>query len=92
MRRTPPARHDFGRDILPKLVARGDIYAYDFQINLIPGDPPAQEPYWRDVGTIDAYYDASMDLRSHAGIEPVQPPVAAPHGQIFRCARQTDSR
>lgn len=56
--------HDFGRDILPKMVAGGDLYAYNFQINHIPGDPPAQEAYWRDVGTIDAYYRASMDLRS----------------------------
>src|SRR6202012_1491564 len=60
----PASSHDFGRDILPGLVGRGDMYAYNFQINHIPGDPPAQEPYWRDVGTIDAYYDASMDLRS----------------------------
>ena len=56
--------HDFGRDILPSLVGRADMYAYDFQTNRIPGDPPTQEPYWRDVGTIDAYYDASMDLRA----------------------------
>jgi len=56
--------HDFGRDILPSLIGRAEMYAYDFQTNRIPGDPPAQEPYWRDVGTIDAYYDASMDLRS----------------------------
>ena len=56
--------HDFGRDILPGLVGRADMYAYDFQTNRIPGDPPSQEPYWRDVGTIDAYYDANMDLRS----------------------------
>jgi glucose-1-phosphate adenylyltransferase len=60
----PESSHDFGRDILPKMVAGGDLYAYNFQINHIPGDPAAQEPYWRDVGTIDAYYDASMDLRS----------------------------
>ncbi len=56
--------HDFGRDILPSLVGRTEMFAYDFQTNRIPGDPPAQEPYWRDVGTIDAYYDANMDLRS----------------------------
>jgi glucose-1-phosphate adenylyltransferase len=60
----PASSHDFGRDILPGLVGRGEMYAYNFQINHIPGDPPSQEPYWRDVGTIDAYYDASMDLRS----------------------------
>jgi glucose-1-phosphate adenylyltransferase len=56
--------HDFGRDILPALVGRADMFAYDFQTNRIPGDPEDQEPYWRDVGTIEAYYDASMDLRS----------------------------
>jgi glucose-1-phosphate adenylyltransferase len=56
--------HDFGRDILPGLIGRADMYAYDFQTNRIPGDPPLQEPYWRDVGTIDSYYDASMDLRA----------------------------
>ena len=56
--------HDFGRDILPSLVGRTAMFAYDFQTNHIPGDPPAQDPYWRDVGTIDAYYDANMDLRA----------------------------
>jgi len=56
--------HDFGRDILPSLIGRAEMFAYDFQTNRIPGDPPAQIPYWRDVGTIDAYYDANMDLRS----------------------------
>ncbi len=58
--------HDFGRDILPGLIGKADMFAYDFQTNHIPGDPPTQEPYWRDVGTIDAYYDASMDLRQAA--------------------------
>lgn len=56
--------HDFGRDILPALVGRAEMFAYDFQTNRIPGDPEGQPPYWRDVGTIEAYYDASMDLRS----------------------------
>jgi len=60
----PNSSHDFGRDILPSLVGRAPMFAYDFQTNRIPGDPPFQEPYWRDVGTIDAYYDASMDLRA----------------------------
>jgi glucose-1-phosphate adenylyltransferase len=58
------SQHDFGRNILPCLVGRTEMFAYDFQTNRIPGDPPDQEPYWRDVGTIDSYYDASMDLRS----------------------------
>jgi glucose-1-phosphate adenylyltransferase len=56
--------HDFGRDILPKLVEREDVYAYDFQQNKIPGEPEGQPVYWRDVGTIDAYYEANMDLKA----------------------------
>jgi glucose-1-phosphate adenylyltransferase len=57
--------HDFGRDILPKLVAQNQpIYAYDYQTNKIPGEPGDQAVYWRDVGTIDAYWEASMDLRT----------------------------
>jgi glucose-1-phosphate adenylyltransferase len=56
--------HDFGRDILPGLIGRAPVFAYDFQTNEIPGDPRTQEPYWRDVGTIESYYAANMDLRS----------------------------
>ena len=58
------SNHDFGRDILPKLAGKAEIYAYDFQTNRIPGEPADDVPYWRDVGTIDAYYEANMDLRS----------------------------
>jgi glucose-1-phosphate adenylyltransferase len=58
------SKHDFGHDILPKLAGQAEIYAYDFQTNRIPGEAAEAEPYWRDVGTIDAYYDANMDLRS----------------------------
>jgi glucose-1-phosphate adenylyltransferase len=56
--------HDFGKDILPNLIGRADMYAYDFQTNVIPGDPIGSPQYWRDVGTLDAYYEASMDLRA----------------------------
>jgi glucose-1-phosphate adenylyltransferase len=56
--------HDFGRDILPGLIGRADIFAYDFQTNRIPGDPPDAPVYWRDVGTLDAYFEANMDLRN----------------------------
>ena len=58
------SKHDFGHDILPKLAGQAEIYAYDFQTNRIPGEAAEAEPYWRDVGTIDAYYDANMDLRA----------------------------
>jgi glucose-1-phosphate adenylyltransferase len=56
--------HDFGRDILPKLTGKAEILAYDFQSSRIPGEPADGMPYWRDVGTIDSYYEANMDLRS----------------------------
>ncbi|MGA2327599.1 MAG: glucose-1-phosphate adenylyltransferase [Bryobacteraceae bacterium] len=56
--------HDFGRDILPSLVGRAPMYAYDFQTNFIPGEPAGRPAYWRDVGTIDAYYEANMDARA----------------------------
>jgi glucose-1-phosphate adenylyltransferase len=57
-------KHDFGRDILPKLIRTADIFAYDFLSNRVPGEQERNVGYWRDVGTIDAYYDANMDLRS----------------------------
>lgn len=56
--------HDFGKDILPSLIGRADMFSYDFQTNVIPGDPIGSPQYWRDVGTLDAYYEASMDLRA----------------------------
>ena len=55
--------HDFGRNILPEMVARGrDVYAYDFSSNEIPGSHPNERGYWRDVGTLDAYWKANLDL------------------------------
>jgi glucose-1-phosphate adenylyltransferase len=56
--------HDFGRDILPGLIGRSSMFAYDFQRSHIPGDPLDAPVYWRDVGTLDAYFEASMDLRA----------------------------
>lgn len=60
----PNSSHDFGRDILPRLAGKSEIFAYDFQANRIPGENNDNIPYWRDVGTIDAYYEANMDLRA----------------------------
>ncbi|NOY65507.1 MAG: glucose-1-phosphate adenylyltransferase [Nitrospirae bacterium] len=55
--------HDFGAHILPSLVDTGRLFAYDFESNLIPGIKPYEEKgYWRDVGTIKAFFDAHMDL------------------------------
>jgi glucose-1-phosphate adenylyltransferase len=54
--------HDFGRDILPRMVASHRLFAYDFSTNTIPGMAEAERGYWRDIGTIDAYWRASADL------------------------------
>jgi glucose-1-phosphate adenylyltransferase len=58
--------HDFGRNILPAMVERMDVYAYDFTTNRIPVHRgfEIESPYWRDVGTIESYFDANMDLKS----------------------------
>lgn len=59
--------HDFGRSIIPELVPVRPVYAYDFQLNDVPGVKPYEEPgYWRDVGTLDAYWQAHMDLLGEA--------------------------
>jgi len=55
--------HDFGRTILPELVPHARVFAYNFLENAIPGIQPYEETgYWRDVGTIEAYWQAHMDL------------------------------
>ena len=56
--------HDFGRDILPRMVDRGRVFAYDFSTNVVPNTNEQQRGYWRDVGTLDAYWRASADLIS----------------------------
>jgi len=57
--------HDFGRDILPSTFHDLKLYAYDFRRNKLPGVEPGEvNDYWRDVGTIDSYWEANMDLRS----------------------------
>jgi glucose-1-phosphate adenylyltransferase len=54
--------HDIGGSIVPLLVARGDAAYYDFMQNDVPGAVDADCGYWRDVGELDSYYDAHMDL------------------------------
>jgi glucose-1-phosphate adenylyltransferase len=56
--------HDMGGDIIPAFVEAGRCGAYDFTFNEIPGATPRDKSYWRDVGTLDSYYDAHMDLIS----------------------------
>jgi glucose-1-phosphate adenylyltransferase len=81
------SRHDLGGNIIPMLVEQGEAEVYDFAANEVPGGTERDRGYWRDVGTIDAYYDAHMDLIAvhpifnmynrewpiHSWIEPLPP-------------------
>lgn len=61
----PTSSHDFGNDVLPRMVKAGKrILAYDFESNHVPGrEESVRNTYWRDVGTIEAYYEANLDLK-----------------------------
>ncbi len=86
--RKPGSSHDFGKDIIPRMVEDGGVYAYPFR------DPETRESlYWRDIGTLDSYYDAAMDLVSRSpqlnlydrdwpfrAWQPPVPPAKAVHG------------
>jgi glucose-1-phosphate adenylyltransferase len=56
--------HDMGGSIMPMMAEAGDAYVYDFSSNVVPGETERDHGYWRDVGTLDAYYDSHMDLVS----------------------------
>ena len=58
------SRHDLGGNIIPMLTANGSAKVYDFADNVVPGETERDKGYWRDVGSIDAYFDAHMDLVS----------------------------
>jgi glucose-1-phosphate adenylyltransferase len=58
----PNSSHDFGKDIIPHAVRNGDVAAHPFALSCVPSSKDGLEPYWRDVGTIDAYWDANSDL------------------------------
>jgi len=60
----PESAHDFGKNILTPVINAGvaPVYAYDFSTNIVPGQPDTERGYWRDVGTLHAYWQASMDL------------------------------
>jgi glucose-1-phosphate adenylyltransferase len=57
-------KHDMGGDIIPYFVNQGEAGVYDFTLNDIPGSTERDRTYWRDVGTIDSFYDAHIDLIS----------------------------
>ncbi|KWV33682.1 glucose-1-phosphate adenylyltransferase [Micromonospora rifamycinica] len=56
------SKHDMGGSIIPMMVERGEANVYDFQDNEVPGSTDRDRGYWRDVGTLDSFYDAHMDL------------------------------
>jgi glucose-1-phosphate adenylyltransferase len=56
----PRSSHDFGKDVVPHIVARYQVFAHRFAASCV--DMPRGEPYWRDVGTLDAYWEANMEL------------------------------
>jgi glucose-1-phosphate adenylyltransferase len=60
--------HDVGGNLIPMLVERGEAQVYDFSENEVPGATPRDRGYWRDVGTLDAFHEAHMDLIS---VDPV---------------------
>jgi glucose-1-phosphate adenylyltransferase len=62
------SNHDMGGNIVPMLVGSGAAHVYDFSKNVVPGESERDHGYWRDVGTLDAFYDAHMDLVS---VDPV---------------------
>jgi glucose-1-phosphate adenylyltransferase len=62
------SKHDMGGNIVPMLVGSGAAHVYDFSRNVVPGEGERDHGYWRDVGTLDAFYDAHMDLVS---VDPV---------------------
>jgi glucose-1-phosphate adenylyltransferase len=61
---TEGSKHDMGGDIVPAFVSRGEAAVYDFIENEVPGSTEHDRDYWRDVGTLDAYFEAQMDLIS----------------------------
>ena len=95
---------DMGGDIVPDFVRRGEAFVYDVKDNPIPGSTDRDHGYWRDVGTIDSYYDAQMDLIS---VHPVfnlynyewpiytdhgnHPPAKFVHGSSGRVGEALDS-
>lgn len=60
----PTSNHDMGGDIVPYFVDRGEASVYDMKLNDVPGSTDRDRSYWRDVGTIDSFFDAHMDLIS----------------------------
>ncbi|MCI9887702.1 glucose-1-phosphate adenylyltransferase [Micrococcales bacterium 31B] len=100
----PDSAHDMGGNIVPNFVQKNDCAVHDFIDNHVPGSTERDKDYWRDVGTLDAYYDAHMDLISvHPvfnlynhhwpvyGSPNIHPPAKFVHGGPGRVGQATDS-
>jgi glucose-1-phosphate adenylyltransferase len=100
----PDSNHDMGGDIIPMLVGTGLAQVYDFATNEVPGATARDLGYWRDVGTLDSYFDAHMDLcHVHPVFNlynerwpilthvPSQPPAKFVHDDGDRVGRAIDS-
>ena len=98
------SRHDLGGNLIPMLVGDGCAQVYDFATNKVPGAGPEDAAYWRDVGTLDAYFDAHMDLCATTPKfdlyndrwpiltnVPSQPPAKFVHNDGDRVGRALDS-
>jgi glucose-1-phosphate adenylyltransferase len=98
------SRHDMGGDIIPMLVSQGRAQVYDFLDNKVPGADARDAGYWRDVGTLDSYFEAHMDLcaivpvfnlyNDHWPIlthVPSQPPAKFVHDEGDRIGRAINS-
>ncbi|RJK93791.1 glucose-1-phosphate adenylyltransferase [Vallicoccus soli] len=100
----PDSKHDMGGNIIPMLVERGEAAVYDFRDNDVPGTTDRDRGYWRDVGTLDSFYDAHMDLISVHPVfnlynhewpiytdHPPWPPAKFVHGYQGRVGRAVNS-
>ncbi|MBO0701627.1 MAG: glucose-1-phosphate adenylyltransferase [Candidatus Dormibacteraeota bacterium] len=98
------SKHDVGGSIVPMLVERGDAYCYDFMENEVPGVSGREVGYWRDVGDLDTFYEASMDLVAPEpafnlynrdwpifGLAPQRPPAKFVFDEEGRRGTATDS-
>jgi glucose-1-phosphate adenylyltransferase len=100
----PTSKHDMGGNIIPRLVDRGEAHVYDFRDNDLPGSTERDRDYWRDVGTLDAFYEAHADLIAvhpvfnlynkewpiYTAHEPL-PPAKFVHGEEPRMGHAIDS-
>jgi glucose-1-phosphate adenylyltransferase len=78
------SNHDFGNDVIPRAVREDKVYAHDFEKSCVKSNPDAQT-YWRDVGTVDAYWSANLDLVEPTPILDVYDPdwsIATYHEQL----------